>query len=90
MAIRGLDEPQGFVPGVTVLTAYALTLASIATLFLYMHHSGQRLSADGLIGFVGDRLTAEIEQYPPAPPTAAAMRAMARGWCWQSGAAFST
>jgi uncharacterized membrane protein len=64
LAIRGLDKPPGFVPGITVLTAYALTLASIATLFLYMHHSGQRLSAAGLIDFVGDHLTAEIERYP--------------------------
>ncbi len=70
LAIRGLDEPPGFVPGVTVLTAYALTLASIATLFLYMHHSGQRLSPAGLIDLVGDRLTSEIDQYPRAgsPP----------------------
>ena len=51
-------------PGVTVLTAYALTLASIGTLFLYMHHSGQRLNPAGLIDLVGDRLSAEIEQYP--------------------------
>ena len=66
VAIRGLDEPQGFVPGVTVLTAYALTLASIVTLFLYMHHSGQRLSPSGLIGLVGDQLTDEIGRYPSA------------------------
>lgn len=45
LALRGLGQPQGFVPGITVLTAYALTLASIGTLFLYMHHSGQLLSA---------------------------------------------
>ena len=72
LAIRGLDEPQGFVPGVTVLTAYALTLASIGTLFLYMHHSAQRLNPAGLIDLVGDQLSAEIEKYPQAEsPTAA-------------------
>lgn len=71
VGIRGLDEPQGFVPGVTVLMVYALTLASIGTLFLYMHHSGQRLNPAGLIDLVGDHLTAEIEQYPRAEPTAA-------------------
>jgi uncharacterized membrane protein len=71
VAIRALDEPKGFVPGVTVLTAYALTLASISTLFLYMHHSGQRLSPAGMIDLVGDRLGAQIEQYPRAEaPTA--------------------
>jgi uncharacterized membrane protein len=71
VAIRGLDEPKGFVPGVTVLTAYALTLASIGTLFLYMHHSGQRLNPAGLIDLVGDRLSTQIEQYPRAEsPTA--------------------
>jgi uncharacterized membrane protein len=71
LAIRGLDEPQGFVPGVTVLSAYALTLASIATLFLYMHHSGQRLNPAGLIDLVGDQLRAEIEQYPQVESTTA-------------------
>jgi uncharacterized membrane protein len=64
LAIRGLDEPKGFVPGITVLTAYGLTLASIGTLFLYMHHSGQRLSAAGLISFVGGNLIAEVTRYP--------------------------
>ena len=66
VGMRGLDEPKGFVPGVTVLTAYALTLASIGTLFLYMHHSAQRLNPAGLIDLVGDRLSAQIEQYPRA------------------------
>ena len=71
LAIRGLDEPQGFVPGITVLTAYALTLASIGTLFLYMHHSARRLNPAGLIDLVGDQLSVEIEQYPQAEsPTA--------------------
>ena len=54
-----------------MLTAYALTLASIGTLFLYMHHSAQRLNPAGLIDLVGDHLSAEIEKYPQAEsPTA--------------------
>jgi uncharacterized membrane protein len=72
IAIRGLGEPKGFVPGVTVLTAYGLTLASIGTLFLYMHHSGQRLNPAGLIDLVGDHLTDEIGRYPRAESPAAA------------------
>lgn len=66
VAIIGLNEPSGFVPGVTVLTAYGLTFASIGTLFLYMHHSGQQLGPAGLIDFVGSHLIAEIDRYPEA------------------------
>src|SRR3954451_11301551 len=72
LAIRGLNEPRGFVPGITVLTAYGLTFASIGTLFLYMHHSGQRLGAAGLIDFVGDHLIAEIGHYPATEDSPAA------------------
>lgn len=75
LAIRGLDQPSGFVPGVTVLTAYALTLVSIGTLFLYMHHSGQRLRVSGLIDLVGDNLIAEIDRYPRAEAVSTLSRA---------------
>src|SRR4051794_8417679 len=71
LAIRGLDEPPRFVPGITVLTSYALTFASIGTLFLYMHHSGQRLRASGLIDLVGDQLADQIARYPSAEPSTA-------------------
>jgi uncharacterized membrane protein len=47
-------------------------LASIATLFLYMHHSGQRLNAAGMIDLVGDQLTAEIGRYPRVESRSAA------------------
>jgi uncharacterized membrane protein len=36
-----------------------------------MHHSGQRLNPAGLIDLVGDRLSAQIEQYPRAESPAA-------------------
>jgi len=88
MAIRGLDEPKGFVPGVTVLTAYGLTLASICTLFLYMQHSAQRMRVGGLIDFVGDQLVAEFEDYPDAETSAAPT--VPTHSCWHNGAAYST
>ncbi|HZX03649.1 DUF2254 family protein, partial [Kribbella sp.] len=46
-----------------------LMLASIATLFLYIHHSGNALRAAGLIDLVGDHLNEELNRkYPAAGP----------------------
>ncbi|USX53349.1 DUF2254 domain-containing protein [Lentzea sp. HUAS12] len=63
LALRELDVAGGgTVPGLTVLVAYLLMLASIATLFLYMHHSGNSLRAAGLIDLVGDHLHEQIDR----------------------------
>ncbi|MEN4478782.1 DUF2254 domain-containing protein [Mycolicibacterium cosmeticum] len=72
MALRELDvEGGGTVPGLTVVVTYLLMLASVATLFLYMDHSGNSLRAAGLIDLVGDHLHEQIDRlYPdddPAP-----------------------
>jgi uncharacterized membrane protein len=48
------------VPSVTVALAYALLLASLLALVLYVHHAGQSLRVAGLIDLVGDNLHAEI------------------------------
>jgi uncharacterized membrane protein len=51
--IRGSDT--GTVPGLSMLLSYALMLASIIVLVLFVHHAGQGLRVAGLIDLVGDR-----------------------------------
>src|SRR4051794_4469613 len=51
--IRGSDT--GTVPGLSMLLAYVLMLASIVVLILFVHHAGQGLRVAGLIDLVGDR-----------------------------------
>lgn len=56
----------GTVPGLTVLVAYLLMLASIAALFLYIHHASNSLRAAGLIDLVGDHLREQLDRRYPA------------------------
>ncbi len=57
LTLREVDAVGGgTVPGLTVLVAYLLMLASIAALFLYIHHASNSLRAAGLIDLVGDHL----------------------------------
>src|ERR687893_2173969 len=68
--IRGSDT--GTVPGVSVLLTYLLMFASLVTLILFVHHSGQTMRATGLIDLVGDRTRDLIEtSFPAEPPPAA-------------------
>ena len=54
------------IPTVTVVTAYALLLASLLALVFYVHLAGQSLRVAGLIDLVGDNLHAEIDRsFPP-------------------------
>jgi uncharacterized membrane protein len=58
---------DGYVPGVTMLVAYLLMMASVVALVLYVHHAGQTLRVAGLIDLVGDHLHEELRRmYPPA------------------------
>jgi uncharacterized membrane protein len=67
--IRGSDT--GTVPGLTLLLAYLLMFASLVTLILFVHHSGQSMRATGLIDLVGDRTRDLIaSSFPAAPPPA--------------------
>src|SRR4051794_28566938 len=63
--VRGSDT--GTVPGLSVLLSYALMVASVVTLILFVHHSGQSMRAAGLIDLVGDRTRELIESSFPAP-----------------------
>lgn len=59
-------EPGNQVPSVAVAVGYALLLASLVVLVLYVHLAGQSLRVAGLIDLVGDNLHAEIERlFPP-------------------------
>jgi uncharacterized membrane protein len=60
-----VNTPSGFVPGVTVLVAYVLTLASLVVLVLYVHRAGQSLRVSGLIDLVGDHLHEQLEKRFP-------------------------
>jgi len=67
--IRGSDT--GTVPGVSLLLNYLLMFASLVTLILFVHHSGQSMRATGLIDLVGDRTRDLIaSSFPAAPRTA--------------------
>ena len=76
VALIGVDDQKGHVPGLTVLTTYVLAVASLATLVIYVSHAGERLRATGLIDLVGDQLHVEIAKRfpavggPPLPPDA--------------------
>ncbi|HEX6153033.1 MAG TPA: DUF2254 domain-containing protein [Solirubrobacterales bacterium] len=59
-SIRRVGE-GGEVPGLTMLVAYLLALASFAALLLYVHHTGQSLRVAGLIDLVGDDLRDELD-----------------------------
>ncbi|RKS75328.1 putative membrane protein [Motilibacter peucedani] len=66
------DSGDGTVPGVSVLLSYALMLASIVVLVLYVHHAGQGLRVAGLIDLVGDRTREIIVRTHGDPPATSA------------------
>jgi uncharacterized membrane protein len=68
--LRVVDDSAGgagHVPGLSVVVAYALMLASIVGLVLYIHQTGQVLRVSGLLDLVGDELRAQIDRGYPDP-----------------------
>ena len=66
-------DGTGQVPGIAVVTAFVLVLASIAVLVVYVHHIGQALRVSALIELVGTDTRALIDRvYPDAGPPPAA------------------
>ncbi|MET0326429.1 MAG: DUF2254 domain-containing protein [Ilumatobacteraceae bacterium] len=64
------DQAGGVVPGLSVVVAGVLMLASIAGLFLFMQHAGRLLRASGLIDLVGDNTRTQFDRlYPVDGPT---------------------
>jgi hypothetical protein len=69
LTLRQVDDQRGSVPGLSVLVAYGLMIASIISLILYVHHAGQSLRAVGLIDLVGDNLRRVLDERYPADGT---------------------
>jgi uncharacterized membrane protein len=70
-ALREVDDTAaggGTIPGLTVLVAYAMLIASIVALVLYVHHAGQSLRVSGLIDLVGDSTREQLQRMYPEPP----------------------
>jgi len=78
-------DSTGQVPGIAVVTAFVLVLASIAVLVMYVHHIGQALRVSALIELVGketrkllDRVYPDkgpaIEPEPGSPPVVSARK----------------
>lgn len=66
LAVREVNVAPGVVPGLTVLVAYVLAIASVVGLVLYVHHTGQKLRVGGLIDLVGDDLREQLDHlFPP-------------------------
>ena len=70
LALRSIDDQAktGGVPTLTVLVAYALVLASLVALILYVHHAGRSLRVAALVDLVGDNLREQIDASYPASP----------------------
>src|SRR5689334_1272026 len=69
-SLRAIDTGPGGtpVPGVTVLTALALAIASGLALLFFVNHAGHQLRVGALIDLVGDELRGELDRrFPPAP-----------------------
>lgn len=69
LGLRAVEVPvgsgEGSVPGLTVIVAIVLVLASVVALILYVHHSGRALRATGLIDLVGDDLHDQLHRRSP-------------------------
>jgi uncharacterized membrane protein len=68
LAIREViptGDGEGTVPGVAVITAFVLVLASIAVLVLYVHHIGRALRVSALIELVGKDTRRLVDRYYP-------------------------
>lgn len=66
-SLRAIDTgPAGKpVPGVTVLVALGLAMASAFALFVFVNHAGQQLRVGTLVDLVGDELRAQLDQRFP-------------------------
>ena len=62
-------DGTGRVPGIAIVTAFVLVLASIAVLVVYVHHIGQALRVSALVELVGKDTRALIDRlYPDKGP----------------------
>jgi uncharacterized membrane protein len=67
IALPQVDFEAGTVPGLAVVVAYVLVVASIIVLVIYVDHIGKSLRASALIELVGDATRRTLdERYPAA------------------------
>ena len=67
--VTNQGDGGGRVPGIAVVTAFVLVLASIAVLVMYVHHIGQALRVSALIELVGKETRKLIDRkYPDEGP----------------------
>jgi uncharacterized membrane protein len=66
-SLRAVETGPGgkAVPGLTMLTAFALTAASSFALFVFVHHAGQQLRVGALVDLVGDELRGQLDRRYP-------------------------
>jgi len=64
-------DGSGQVPGIAVLTAFVLVLASIAVLVIYVQHLGQALRVSALVELVGHDTRALVDKVYPNKGTRA-------------------
>jgi len=68
-SLRGVGTGvAGTVPGVTVITAFALSAASGVALFVYVQHTSRQLRVGGLLELVGNDLRRELDHRIPGLP----------------------
>jgi uncharacterized membrane protein len=65
LALREVDAEQGTVPGVAIVVAFFLVVASIMVLVLYVHHIGQSLRVASLLELVGSKTRALLDEVYP-------------------------
>jgi uncharacterized membrane protein len=72
LTMREVRFAQGAgVPGIAILTAFVLVIASIILLVFYVHHLGQSLRVAALIELVGDRMRELVDRnFGPEPEVA--------------------
>ena len=89
-AVRTQDETPigtaaqaaGFVPQLSLLTAFALMLVSVAVLVYFLHHIPASIRINTVLENIGTRLLHEIgHRFPEAGERDPPVRAMARGDC---------
>ena len=69
--VTNAGDGTGQVPGIAVVTAFVLVVASIAVLVLYVHHIGQSLRVSALIELVGHDTRSLLDRLYPEPQSVA-------------------
>jgi uncharacterized membrane protein len=83
--VQDNGDGSGHVPGIALLTAFLLVLASIAVLVVYVQHLGQALRVSALVELVGDDTRRLIDKLYPSRGTEALERKQEAVRARQSG-----